>query len=160
MPHCTRSNTGLANIASIASEAGIGRLSVRYASRVYATRHGAGPLAHHERGTDWARIVDPTNVRNDWQGSIRSAPLDIEVLRAAIENDLGHVRGMDIEARLVVTCVDQIPDGAEVFNGETSATWSQESVAPSIAIGVGIPLSAVSRGPSGANVEDLGLFGA
>ena len=62
-PHVTRSRTGLTNVAALAGEAGIGALDVTYATRAYATRHGAGPFPREAAPT----YPDLTNVPNPWQ---------------------------------------------------------------------------------------------
>ena len=104
-PHVTRSNTGLDNVVAVAAEAGLGPVAVTYATRAYVTRHGAGPLAGE--GPVPFDVVDPTNAPNPWQGTLRTAPLDLDVLARAVAADLaGSAHGVG-SARLAVTCLDQ-----------------------------------------------------
>ena len=76
-PHLTSSRTGLTEPAricrSLFGEAA--DVEAVYVTRSYVTRHGAGPLPY-EGLLDAAElgIVDRTNVRNEWQGSLRFAP--------------------------------------------------------------------------------------
>jgi len=117
-PHVTRSNTGVRNMAEVAKEANVGRIEAMYMTRAYVTRHGAGPMDHEEEGTPFARIVDPTNVHNEWQGTIRAAPLDASVLAAAVRHDVGQGDGsVEVVASLAVTCLDQI-DGEAVLHSD------------------------------------------
>jgi adenylosuccinate synthase len=109
-PHVTRSNTGLRNVLALAVEAGIRGIDAVYVTRAYATRHGAGPLAHEFEGPPHAGIRDDTNVANPWQGSLRFGTLDLDVLSRAILADLRDANGTGIAVshRLAVTCLDQV----------------------------------------------------
>ncbi len=113
-PYVTRSNTGLKNMVAIAQEAGIEGMEVTYATRAYVTRHGAGPLAHEGVDMPWLEMVDPTNQPNEWQGSIRQAPLDVDVLVAAIRHDLTLASGVDIMPVISMSCLDQVKGKAAV----------------------------------------------
>ncbi len=115
-PHVTRSHTGIRNVLALAAEGGIDGLRVFYATRAYTTRHGAGPLPHEQVTLPYPRIVDRTNVPNPYQGTLRFAWLDANLLARTIRQDLadntsGAVR---LEYGLAVTCLDQI-DGEAVF---------------------------------------------
>lgn len=154
-PHVTRSNTGVTNMASVALEAGIGEIAAHYMTRAYTTRHGAGPLAHDGTPTGYADIVDPTNMPNDWQGSIRLAPLDVDVLAAAVRHDLSRVpAGVRVTASLALTCADQLRDAATVFAGGAERTVKAASLPRFLAGNSGIPVSHVSYGPTRATMED------
>jgi adenylosuccinate synthase len=107
-PHLTRSRTGLTNVIQIAQEARvpIAELNVVYATRTYLTRHGAGPLKGEE---SWS-FPDSTNVPNEFQGSLRFAPLDFDQLTYAINLDLQHAKNKlnKINASIAITCADQM----------------------------------------------------
>jgi len=109
MPHVTRSLTGLPNMVAIAKEAGIERICTLYMTRAYATRHGAGPFPHEEEDPGFVEVNDPTNAPNDWQGSLRVGPLDLDLLHRLIEADRERA-GYDVEIRaaLGVSCLDQL----------------------------------------------------
>lgn len=155
-PHVTRSYTGLRNMVAIAREAGIARISPLYMTRAYATRHGAGPLPHEAPGPDgigridWAKIVDLTNAPNDWQGTIREAPLDTDLLRATIARDvaLGRAAGIDIDAGLGITCLDQIRDEAIIGREGQLRGISKKGLADEIARASNLDLRLTSHGPT------------
>ncbi|KVP96791.1 hypothetical protein WJ97_12995 [Burkholderia ubonensis] len=111
-PYVTRSNTGLRNALDVAREAGLEALGVTYATRAYLTRHGAGPLAHELPGRPYDGVVDLTNQPNDYQGSLRFAYLDHDLLAQAIRIDLADAAGagMRVTARLAVSCLDQVDE--------------------------------------------------
>ena len=116
-PHVTRSRTGLTNVAVLAREAGIGALDVTYATRAYATRHGAGPFPREAAVT----YPDPTNVPNPWQGTLRFGHLDLDVLGEALSADMAACP-MPVSARLAVTCVDQVGEAVPVWSGHALHT--------------------------------------
>lgn len=107
-PHVTRSRTGLPNVATLAREAGISRLDVTYVTRAYLTRHGAGPLPYELPGKPYEGIEDMTNIHNPYQGTLRFAWLNLDLLTHAIRNDLLMADGLEIRPNLAVTCLDQI----------------------------------------------------
>jgi adenylosuccinate synthase len=112
-PHVTRSATGLKNILAIAKDVGIGAIEVFYMTRSYQTRHGSGPLPFELPQQPYKAIVDPTNVPNHFQGSLRFAWLNLDLLQQAIFSDLADVPNQfKIRAKLVVTCMDQLDASA------------------------------------------------
>lgn len=108
-PYVTRSNTGIKNVLALALDAAITDLDVTYITRAYLTRHGAGPLAHELKTAPSPHIQDATNIHNPWQGTLRFAPLDIDLLANTINADLSDNKG-DIRIRhgLAISCLDQI----------------------------------------------------
>lgn len=156
-PHVTRSNTGILNMAAVAREAGIDVIEATYATRAYTTRHGAGPLAHESDDMGYAEIVDPTNIHNDWQGTIRAAPLDLDVLAAAIRHDMGRADGVELRASVAVSCLDQIGAGASVYLGGVGRKVSVDALPAAVAAATELTVSAVSEGPTRANVSDVGM---
>lgn len=104
-PHVTRSNTGMKNVEALCALAGIDAVSALYVSRAYLTRHGAGPLKDEMDLSQWFDIDDPTNIPNPWQGSMRFAPIDPELMLLGILRDRTPV----MESRAIVfTCLDQV----------------------------------------------------
>lgn len=149
-PYVTRSNTGLRNMLSIAAEAGIESIEAIYVTRCYATRHGAGPLAHEVKKLYDINVQDPTNVPNAWQGNLRFAPLDTAVLRKAISSDLRHQiqAGPAVRASLAVTCLDQANQIFALQDGETTRHIDRREAAGHIASNIGLPLFGECWGPS------------
>ncbi len=155
-PHVTRSNTGLRNMVAVAREAGIGRIGVTYMTRAYATRHGAGPFAHEDVRTPWLSMVDPTNQPNDWQGAIRTAPLDIDAVSAAIRHDLGHAGGdVEISASIGISCVDQVGERMQVGVEGSLVEIDRARLADVVTAASGLGVSRMSFGPTRADVIDL-----
>lgn len=148
-PYVTRSNTGLRNVLALAADAGIAHLDVIYMTRAYLTRHGAGPLRNETPALAFADVVDPTNRPNPWQGGLRVAPLDLDVLRTAIAADLGDAAstGITVRAGIGVTCLDQIRSGAEVVASGVRATIPKSRLAQEIAAAAGVPLLMEAHGP-------------
>jgi adenylosuccinate synthase len=114
-PHVTRSNTGLRNAVQLAGEAGIGELEVIYATRSYATRHGAGPFPNELPDRPYRKITDPTNIPNAFQDALRFGHLDLDLLKKTIDADFQKYSGnsgIRFRRALAVTCLDQIDEKA------------------------------------------------
>jgi len=127
-PHVTRSNTGLKNVVALAEEAGIASLSVHYLTRSYLTRHGAGPMPNETPGPVYAKIHDPTNIANRFQGSLRFGYLDIDQLGRAIAHDKRYCpSSIRLETTLFVGCMDQIDDCAKYMMNGTLRITSKET---------------------------------
>lgn len=152
-PHVTRSNTGILNMSAVAREAGIEIIEATYATRAYTTRHGAGPLAHEGDDMSYAEIVDPTNLRNDWQGTIRTAPLDLDVLAAAVRNDLGRAGGVTVAPSIAISCLDQIGGAVSVYRNGKHSTVGADFLLRAVEDHTGIVVSHVSEGPSRSHVQ-------
>ena len=122
-PHVTRSSTGIRNILVLAGESNITELEVYYMTRTYLTRHGAGPLERELTAAPFEGIKDETNIINEWQGSLRFAYLDLDLVRSTIVADLStNYTHIKIKARLGITCLDQIPEGLVVFHDKQFRT--------------------------------------
>ncbi len=104
-PHVTRSRTGMVNVNKIAHELGLQKVDAYFATRSYLTRHGAGPLPFEAPGKIYDKIEDTTNITNAYQGSLRFAPLNLDLLKESIAREL---TGSHITPHLVITCLDQV----------------------------------------------------
>jgi adenylosuccinate synthase len=156
-PHVTRSNTGLKNMAAVAEEAGIDTIDVAYMTRAYATRHGAGPFVHEDADKSWLSMVDPTNEPNPWQGTIRSAPVDLDGIAAAVAHDLRHADGrVEVSATLGVSCVDQVAGRFKIGLAGRIEEIDRRSVAEVFGSAVGLAVDALSYGPTRSDVASLG----
>jgi adenylosuccinate synthase len=156
-PHVTRSNTGLKNVIALAREVGVDALDVVYATRAYATRHGAGPLPHEIAALPYPRVRDDTNLPNPHQGTFRFAWLDLDLLATTIAQDLGDARaaGLPATQRLAITCLDQVDD-AVTFDAEGSVQRARPGdfiVAAARAVGTDRILA--SHGPTRDNVAEI-----
>lgn len=119
-PHVTRSNTGLKNIIQICKEYNITELDVLYATRCYTTRHGSGPLKNELNNKPYDDIVDVTNIPNAYQGSLRFAYLDLDVLQESIEKDISSVNIENIQLKkfIGISCLDQTKQVSFYHNNE------------------------------------------
>jgi len=160
-PHVTRSNTGLKNMLAVAAEAGIGGLDVTYMTRAYATRHGAGPFAHEDADTSWLAMVDPTNEPNDWQGAIRTAPLDLDAVSAAIRHDLGQSSSdVEVSATVGISCVDQVAERMKIGVKGQVADIRRSVLAEIVSESAGVDVSHMSFGPTRRGIVDLRIAAA
>jgi adenylosuccinate synthase len=109
-PHVTHSFTGMKNIKHMLKC--FDSVEVCYVSRCYQTRHGNGPLDHEMSISEWFDIVDETNLPNEWQGSMRFAPLNVSKLIMAISSDIYNhgTSNKNIKYTFAMTCIDQIND--------------------------------------------------
>lgn len=86
-PHLTPSSTGSTFISKDITDLGA-TPELFYVSRSYETRHGAGPMdcecVREEINPD---IVDNTNIKNEFQGSLRFGKLNTEKLYSRIKTD-------------------------------------------------------------------------
>lgn len=149
-PHVTRSNTGLRNPAALAVEAGYGRIDALYMTRAYTSRHGAGPLARETDTLEGVVVDDPTNAPNAWQGRLRLAPLDADMLGRAIAWDRADVAGtgLRIDVGLGVGHLDRIDDTIGVWAGGALRHPCQAGICALLAQTAGVPVDAQVYGPS------------
>ena len=84
-PYVTRSKTGVTNAVQILKEIEATSADVYYVTRSYLTRHGAGPLPYEG---EIQSFEDITNIPNLHQGTLRFAPLNIDLFKQSVSNDL------------------------------------------------------------------------
>ncbi len=84
-PYVTRSKTGVTNAVQILKEIDVSAADVYYVTRSYLTRHGAGPLPYEKQIDEFEDI---TNIPNPHQGALRFAPLNIDLFKQSVSNDL------------------------------------------------------------------------
>lgn len=111
-PNVTRSDTTIKAVYDFIQEEQlqITNLNVNYVTRSYLTRHGNGPLPGDEARPVLRNDETETNVKNDWQGEFRLAPLNYELLRYAIEVNeyyLNNFKCKTVNRNLIITCMDQ-----------------------------------------------------
>lgn len=113
LPHLTPTHVGVGGLVGFDREyreTFIPDLELMYATRPYLSRHGAGPLPGEG---EWPLTVhDETNQPNDWQGTLRFAPLDFRWMHKRICDDLQWMELFrekpKLRFSLGVTCVDQV----------------------------------------------------
>lgn len=118
MPHLTPSDTGVTNamkMLDVVEDDQIESCDIMYVTRPYMTRHGAGPL-EFEWGTEPPyKVVDETNAPNEWQGTIRYAPLNLDLLREYVNGDFYRCR-RDVRGHLMLSCLGHLEDNVRVVN--------------------------------------------
>jgi adenylosuccinate synthase len=102
-PHTTWSTVTLHHALALVDESDAEEVCTLGITRAYMTRHGAGPLPTWSRDLD-ARLRDPGNPANAWQGMLRRGWPDLVLLRYALETAGGPLDG------LVVNCLDDLAE--------------------------------------------------
>jgi len=128
-PHVTHSSTGMKNVETLCAQAGINRKEIYYVSRTYLTRHGAGRLPREDPSLSYE---DDTNKPNQFQGTLRFAPLDSFALASRCRDDAGSNPW-----KLILTHCDQEPPSVKAdfyCDGVTRESVSQRK--PELAIAV------------------------
>ena len=101
----TRSSTGLKNIVKLADDMELTSLEVVYVTRSYMTRHGNGPFPSEDPNL---RFEDPTNISNNWQGTLRFGHLDYALVNEAVQKDMRYAFDMEnVYFSAAMTCLDQ-----------------------------------------------------
>jgi len=156
-PFVTRSNTGIRNALDVALEAGFERLEVVYVTRAYLTRHGAGPLAAELDTRPYDGVVDLTNQPNEYQGTLRFAYLDHDLLARTIRNDMSDAAGsaMTIDSMLAVTCLDQVGAQGHYWEAGILHTASPADQVQALNARI-LPVAFCSYGPTRENVSTWG----
>jgi adenylosuccinate synthase len=126
-PHVTNSRTGIRNAVELLKTVGEHQADVYYVTRSYLTRHGNGPLPFEVDGPIYEGLDDKTNFDNRHQGHLRYAPLNFNLLEDAIGADIRSVEDFTANPKLVVTCVNQLPENVKyvVHNRVVSQTKDQ-----------------------------------
>lgn len=159
-PHVTRSHTGLKNVVQLAAEAGLQQLDCVYATRAYATRHGAGPLPHELAAKPYPRIEDLTNIPNPHQGHLRFGWLDLDLLSSTINADFegyavtGNIK---ITKKLAVTCLDQLAARAFFVHENNLHETTLNDFVTAAASAVNVSEVYTSAGPTRETITRISL---
>lgn len=148
-PYVTNSHTGLRNVLSILHEMGWGQgdqLEVTYVTRWYLTRHGRGPLPFETKEPPSSTFEDLTNKTNPHQEHLRFAPLNIDLLRGAVQRDLLHQTLIEIDPGFALTCLDQMTAALPVrlIQNNSYVTW----LSPRVALKEILKVRFTSHGPT------------
>jgi adenylosuccinate synthase len=81
-PHTTWSTVTAQHAWDLVRQMDVDEVAVLGITRAYTTRHGEGPLPTYSAALT-ARLQDPGNPTNPWQGSLRCGWLDLPLLRYA-----------------------------------------------------------------------------
>ncbi len=156
-PFVTRSNTGLANVRDLIKNTSITDIEVVYVTRVYATRHGAGPLPNEVAGPPYPRIEDRTNIPNKWQGTLRFGWLDLDCMKAVIDKDRSIMPYAS--PSIALTCLDQVDGNAKFFYNAREVQCPLEKVVEYLS-DVLLPVNLVSRGETRSHIEKCANYTA
>lgn len=89
-------------------------IDIFYITRSYMTRHGAGNLKNECSFKELGAVgegIDYTNIPNDWQGTIRYAPLNMEELDNRIMQDFNRAKdfaNVPITKNLFITHLNEL----------------------------------------------------
>jgi len=113
-PHVTPSDVTPRNALVMA-----GRLDeVWLVSRVYQTRHGAGPITNTEHTLSLKNNEKETNKLDKYQGEFRVSILDLDQLLYAKAEGIDKIVSASTRVNLVMTCADQIDSYKISVNGD------------------------------------------
>jgi len=85
-PHVSAIRTLPCFTTEMLREAGYeGRIATLGVQRAYSIRHGAGPLPTHDPEMSELLLPGSSKAENRWQGKVRVGPLDIPLLKHAID---------------------------------------------------------------------------
>ena len=120
-PHVTRSNTTSENAIKIIEKYNLPLTDITtyYITRAYQTRHGNGYMTNVGLDTSYIKEnPNETNISN-YQGEFRKTVLDIDLLKYTIACDKYHNPDYYSRKKMVITCLDQVPDQIPVtINGD------------------------------------------
>lgn len=112
-PHVTTSNTGIINVMDILSNFDFqGNIDIYYMTRCYLTKHGAGNFEGELKLKPYSKIIDQTNIPNEFQGSLRFGYLNFDLLSTAINKDLQNLI-FPANINVTFTCLDQLDSVAK-----------------------------------------------
>lgn len=94
-PYTTWSDPGLVNVAHLCDEFDIALHEVVFVSRLFGTRHGAGPCYLDDAPEEELelRLDDTTNVPHPWQGTMRQFALDFERMKGIVNIEFQTFKG-------------------------------------------------------------------
>jgi adenylosuccinate synthase len=133
---CSTSERALSLLATLGRDSSDAP-EIFYVTRCYQTRHGKGPMSG-KLPVRLAHAELESNVDNPWQGPLRTAELDLDLLDWALATDLAHQEsftlstGKSPKRHLVITCLDQRPDFdvqglVARFSGRFGSIWGSFS---------------------------------
>lgn len=129
-PHVTRSNTVSKNAIELTEtyRLPVSSATTYYVTRAYQTRHGNGHMTNE--GLDTSYIKENPNETNimGFQGKFRKSVLDLDMLKYAVECDRYHNPDVFSTKKIVITCLDQVPENIPVTIDGNSGTVKFEDI--------------------------------
>ncbi len=116
-PHVTWSSSGSRGALELLSgqvAVALEGIDLYYVTRCYQTRHGTGPMSSEGKVTLVNHQAE-SNVENRFQGTLRTASLDPDLLEYSLVSDQCELArfsaALPVPRRnLVITCLDQLPE--------------------------------------------------
>lgn len=110
-PNVTYANTTSKNAHEVLDYLRVYQRHMYYVTRAYHTRHGGGVFEN--RPIELINNEGETNVRNEYQGAFKTGEMDYSLLNQALRIERIYCNNpLRISSRnLVVTCLDQVPEG-------------------------------------------------
>jgi adenylosuccinate synthase len=155
-PHVTRSYTGLRHVVEFLQEQQLDNLplEVFYVSRVYVTRHGAGPLPEEVFKPLYSGVLDKTNVFNAYQGALRYGWFNLDTYAASIHDDLQDVPAyFDVRPKIAMTCLDHVDSMVSYWHNHQLLTVSVQDFLGGIIKHTGFLGGVCSFGPTREDVR-------
>lgn len=116
-PNVTPGNTGIKNVYELLRELNEEiEIETIYVTRAYITRHGKGNLPFELKTKPFEKINDSTNKNHEFQGSLRFAYFQFNLLRDAIFKDLAGQYFNDFQVSLAINCLDETSDKVTFFD--------------------------------------------
>lgn len=109
-PNVTYANTTSKNAMTLIQKYGLAdpeMVDLYYISRAYQTRHGNGYLSNENMVLDYNPNPAETNQYNQWQGDQRVSPIDLDMLKYALDCDANYA-GPEVRKHFIITCIDQL----------------------------------------------------
>lgn len=129
-PHVTRSNTVSKNAIELINKYNLyaNNVTTYYVTRAYQTRHGNGYMTNEGLNTSYIKEnPNETNVNIGFQGKFRKTVLDLDLLKYAVECDRFHNPDSFSKKKIVITCLDQVPENIPVtINGDSGTVKFNE----------------------------------
>lgn len=120
-PHVTRSNTVSTNAIDLINtyRLPISSATTYYVTRAYQTRHGNGYMTNEGLNTTYIKENPKESNVTGFQGKFRKSVLDLDMLKYAINCDRYHNPDNFSTKKIVITCLDQVPEDIPVtINGD------------------------------------------
>lgn len=124
--HSTPSKTGLEGVIDALGSNSAPDIGVTYVSRTYLTRHGAGPFPEETQGM---KFNDRTNIRNDYQESIRFGEMTDDAVNNLLERIYADADGLIAKDRIGLAfthCNEVRPPDIE-FPGKVYYSYEDDS---------------------------------
>lgn len=155
-PHVTPTKVGIGQVCAVSQEAEKSPIQPVYVMRAFFTRHGVGPLSNENEHITDAVLYDHTNAPNEYQGSLRYAPIDIGLVAQKIHQDMNR-RDKNVEVLtpiLAITHLDQLGQTVACYNNDIHHEIESNEFANFVEHITGFKVAFKAYGPTAEDVID------